>query len=570
MKALRSIYIDGYKCFSKGSYVGIEEIKPLNVLIGRNNAGKSSLLDLLNFAVDAEEFVKNKSGFQQIIIGWELDEEIIQRNFNSNTRGGSIPGNHYSYGVGFIGKVFHLELTVDRGSYTGRLALMGQYTSFKNEDFPVEHKQHWDKVAKYIANQLSTIKVLRLGAERNIVPEIEEKKQSLSSNGDGATNIINNFINLSTLDSKLVEDKLLSYLNDIIYPDAVFSDIVVQQVEYEKDLFKWEIFLEEEGEKGRIPLSKSGSGLKTIILVLIQFLLMPVLYNKQPSEIIFALEELENNLHPSLQRRLFSFIYNWGVKNNTTVFLTTHSHIPINMFSGIKNASIVHLRNIDNTIVPKVTLNFQDNTSILQDLDVKASDLLQSNGIIWVEGPTDRMYLNKWIHIFTDGELKEGVQYQIVYYGGRLLSHFSAESEIEQGELINILLTNRNCAIVIDSDKRARNTVINATKKRILEEFEKIGAFAWITKGKEIENYIPQKAIEDLYGKKVSVDFTTYMNIKDYLEKFKKGAGISYERNKVAFAEKIIPHLHKEDLENTHDLKPKIKELIKSIRKWNS
>jgi putative ATP-dependent endonuclease of the OLD family len=274
-------------------------------------------------------------------------------------------------------------------------------------------------------------------------------------------------------------------------------------------------------------------------------------------------------LHPSLQRNLFNFIYNWGIKNNTNIFLTTHSHIPINLFSGLENASIIHLRNGENGILPKVTLDYIDNKSILEDLDVKASDLLQSNGIIWVEGPTDRMYLNKWINLFSDGSLKEGIQYQVVYYGGRLLSHFSANLEEEQGDLINLLLTNRNCAILIDSDKRSRNTKINSTKKRIKEEFTEIGALAWITKGKEIENYIPKYALERLYEKDLEEDFTSYMNIKDYLEKFKKGVGKSYERNKVAFAKKVIPHLNKEELEKTLDIKQNILKLVNMIKKWN-
>jgi transcription-repair coupling factor (superfamily II helicase) len=41
-----------------------------------------------------------------------------------------------------------------------------------------------------------------------------------------------------------------------------------------------------------------------------------------------------------------------------------------------------------------------------------------------------------------------------MYYGGRMLSHFELEDDSEKTEgLINILTTNRNAAIVIDSDK---------------------------------------------------------------------------------------------------------------------
>jgi putative ATP-dependent endonuclease of the OLD family len=291
---LVSIYIDGYKCFSKGQLIGFEQIKTLNILIGRNNSGKSSLLDLLSFAIDVDSFIKNRSNFQQLIIGYVLDKELITSSFLSNISGGSIHGNHLEYGLNFVGKIFHFELVIESNSYNPeRKILSGRYTSFKNEEFPPHQKEHWDKMAKRIVNQLSQKIVLRLGAERNIVPEIEDKSKSLSINGEGATNIINNFINISTFDSKLVEEVLLEYLNEIVFPDAIFTDIVVQQVPYEDDQYMWEIFLEEEGAKGRIPLSKSGSGLKTIILVLIQFLLMPVLYKKKPSEILFALEELK-------------------------------------------------------------------------------------------------------------------------------------------------------------------------------------------------------------------------------------------------------------------------------------
>ena len=41
-----SIYFKGYSCFKK-DWAGFDEIKPINVIIGRNNSGKSHLLDLV-------------------------------------------------------------------------------------------------------------------------------------------------------------------------------------------------------------------------------------------------------------------------------------------------------------------------------------------------------------------------------------------------------------------------------------------------------------------------------------------------------------------------------------------
>jgi len=41
-----SVKFKGYRCF-KNDWAGFEAIKPINVIIGRNNSGKSHLLDLV-------------------------------------------------------------------------------------------------------------------------------------------------------------------------------------------------------------------------------------------------------------------------------------------------------------------------------------------------------------------------------------------------------------------------------------------------------------------------------------------------------------------------------------------
>ncbi|MFM9597423.1 hypothetical protein ACKI1O_49810, partial [Streptomyces scabiei] len=88
--------------------------------------------------------------------------------------------------------------------------------------------------------------------------------------------------------------------------------------------------------------------------------------------------------------------------------------------------------------------------------------------------PSDRIYLNRWIELWSEGSLREGTHYQIIFYGGRLLSHLSAQSPEDVASCISILNTNRNAIILIDSDKRSKSTPINETKKRIQNEFAEI------------------------------------------------------------------------------------------------
>lgn len=202
---------------------------------------------------------------------------------------------------------------------------------------------------------------------------------------------IRKFINNDKYDESFVESLILDELNSIMKPDALFSSIRVQQVNYDKDTqYKWEVFLEEKGH--RYAFSKSGSGLKTILLILINLYLIPQTNNYRNKEIVYAFEEIENNLHPALQRRVFEYLYRYSVSNNTPIFLTSHSHIAINTYFGKDRVNMFHVVKDTGISSIKSISTGTEVSDLLDDLDVKASDLFQSNGIIWVEGPSDRIY----------------------------------------------------------------------------------------------------------------------------------------------------------------------------------
>ena len=325
----------------------------------------------------------------------------------------------------------------------------------------------------------------------------------------------------------------------------------------------WEVYLYE-GDR-RFALSKMGTGIKTIILVLLILLIISNSHSTENDRLkFFAFEELENNLHPALQRRLFDFIDRYSREHpNTYVFLTTHSHVPINMFAGQEDAQILHVTKENGVSSLHVIDDFISKSEVLNDLDVRASDLLQSNGIIWVEGPSDRIYIKRWIEIWGGGDLCEGIDYQFLYYGGRLLSHYTADESHEENELISILTTNRNSAIVIDSDKTSRSKPINDTKKRIKEEFEKLQLFCWITKGNEIENYVSCQAINDKYGCELG-QCGQYEEFPDYIKKIRP----NFTSEKVRFAVKLIDHINADNSGSILDLKQQILNLIETVRGW--
>lgn len=197
--------------------------------------------------------------------------------------------------------------------------------------------------------------------------------------------------------------------------------------------------------------------------------------------------------------------------------------------------------------------------ALLDELGVKASDLLQTNCAIWVEGPSDRIYIRKWLEFYNDGErLEEGLHYQFVYYGGSLLSHYSTKDE----GFINLLKINKNSYVVMDSDKKSNSSRLKERVKKIKNELP--DAY-WITKGKEIENYLPEEALTSYFGKKTEIgQFDIFSDIYKVNKKI-----TSFD--KIDFASKIVqdPAYTKENLSKCMDLESKTKELINFIRKSN-
>ena len=491
-----------------------------------------------------------------------LDSNHIERGFSKAGTGGHLGeySSHYFFGRQFINK----QLTVE---WNGRNFVP---SSDQKQVFLSWNKNHtqklsnWDNVAISYNNELSSVCLRRMNAERDIVPEFESDEESVSVNGNGATNLIRKFINNDKYDESIVESLILDELNNIMKPDALFSSIRVQQVNYDKDTqYKWEVFLEENGH--RYALSKSGSGLKTILLILINLYLIPQTKNYKNKEIIYAFEEIENNLHPALQRRVFEYLYRYSVLHNTPIFLTSHSHIAINTYFGKDRVNMFHVVKDTGISSIKSIGTGTEVSNLLDDLDVKASDLFQSNGIIWVEGPSDRIYILHWLKVLAKAEFVEGQHFQFMYYGGKLLSHYTALELGEKTEnLINILTMNRNAIVVIDSDKKSIRAHISDTKRRIRDELKKQGMFCWITKGKEIENYVSAEAVNRTFGCDLK-QIGPYELFPDYISKYDK----AFTSHKVDTARKLCENITSDNSESILDLSENIIKMYEIIQKWN-
>ena len=190
---------------------------------------------------------------------------------------------------------------------------------------------------------------------------------------------------------------------------------------------------------------------------------------------------------PILQRKLVKYLEQ---STSNQYLIATHS---AHLLDSV-NTRIFHVQNsaIGSSVQSAKTP--ASVVSVCNDLGYRPSDLLQANVVLWVEGPSDRVYLRHWINLLDD-RLIEHVRYSTMFYGGRLLSHLTA-SDNEVSDFIHLKQLNRHLVVLIDNHKSTQHARLNSTKRRVIAELpENEHGFAWVTWGRTIENYVPPELL---------------------------------------------------------------------------
>ena len=517
------------KCFGEKPE-GFERILPFNVIIGRNNSGKSTLLDMIDYVLRNEDITTlgHQGQTPEILFSWQLSSQIFKENLSDGT---------VNIQTDFISDTFNpLNWAMSEliGKKVDWSIVSPKQIVLRSIDYEPDGLYNIEKfrVVKTLLNKgvgrlprlLSSMKFLRLAADRDLVREEPVDRNHalmLMANGGGATQVIERFMNSANpkFNQDLVEVDLLQALNEITGPDARFTRITL----HEHDNKEWELVLEEI-QKGRIPMSQTGSGLKTIILVLVNLILAPRMTgtNIPLSKYWFAFEELENNLHPAIQRRLFRFLQKTARKEKCRFFITTHSNVVIDLFANDDDAQILHLTHDGECASVRIVSSTSDGHGVLDDLGIRASDLLQTNAVIWVEGPSDRLYLRRWIDLWSREKLSEGIHYQILPVGGSVNSHFAFQCEETVNDLIKTLKISRHAIFLGDRDRTSASAELKEHTQRLKTEVEKSGGYGWITAGNEVENYIPKSALQRLCDNPKLRGPSKFTNAIAYFKKHKK------------------------------------------------
>jgi predicted ATPase len=225
------------------------------------------------------------------------------------------------------------------------------------------------------------------------------------------------------------------------------------------------------GGESMVPAAACGLGLQDL-LVLLYF----VLVDKEP---LLLIEEPESHMHPDMQRRLLTFVRD---ETDKQLFVTTHSNVFLN------NALVdrVFFTTFDSKIdVDDAT----SRASILDDLGYAVTDNLVSDLVVLVEGPTD-------VPVFEELFRKYG-----------FLSRFELKMWPLGGDVmdqldLSVFAEKYNLIAIIDRDPESASV-----RRRFEKKCKESGIPVHRLRRYSIENYFTASALRAVFGNQVPEDF---------------------------------------------------------------
>lgn len=232
-----------------------------------------------------------------------------------------------------------------------------------------------------------------------------------------------------------------------------------------------------------IPINKRGSGVRRLIL-LNYFRAEAERKNSEERNVIYAIEEPETSQHPDWQVELFNALIELSENSNTQVLLTTHSPslaglvCPENILFVYKDDQVINVKkgSKDNLQVIADTLGLLPNVSItVESIGIKA--------VLCVEGPSDIEFFNHISKLF-DMDLENDDRVLVLCLGGGTLIHWVNKNYLSK--------LNKPEVHIYDNDVSKYQSAIDEVNSRG-------NGWGTLTTMHEMENYIHPSLISKVY-----------------------------------------------------------------------
>lgn len=454
---LKELYINNFRSFEN---FHLTELSPsINVLIGKNNSGKSNILKSiasLQYAAIVQPYdIRVKQDSMGIRYHFDIYDfkkvKIKGINFDSQEEMNQYEINCIDYSIDIRHSTrLSISTREKSGSQTGIDSMELEYFSTSEPNnivyfFPSNRK----------VNEISQ--------------EVTKRQ---------VTNLSHNFLFLfGRIDNLLAENSTRG---------SQFKDLVKEILGFEissisSDKGKFSCYrVDDESE---IPIDKMGEGVLNILY------LLTLLFSTKGS--IFLIEELENDLHPEALKKLLNLILEKSSQNQ--FFITTHSHIVLKLLGADTNSKIFLVNQEYNDLIPTSTVELINNVPeerrrVLESLGYDLPDFdIAKYWILFEESSAERIFSNYLISWFAP-KLKCGL---------KTASSSGAHELINKTKAINDLFLflhlepsfKERVWVIADGDQAGLSSI-----ECIKEKFSSWDESHFINLGKEnFELYYPEK-----------------------------------------------------------------------------
>ncbi len=386
-----SLYIENFKSIQS---VNIQEIDNAFILVGKNNTGKSSVIDAIR-AVFGEYTIRKEhfmDSMKSVIIKITLSQPLVKSEGKTETE--HVMLRSVTYKVTPDGKKFYIDedgISEEMPEYLPRLYYIDHRRNLKEFQEALLNLQGDESVA-FLTEKKCYYEERSCDQCFRCIAEIEKKS------GEE----MNVFEMARLMEYRLYKmnlDRFSDSVNKYLKKNGMMSHKVKYEIDFDTDSllnFDTIVYQEDRGIRGN--LSTLGAGSKSIYLL---SLLEAYTEENSKDPGIIMIEDPEMFLHPQLQKTASEILYRFSKKNQ--MIFSTYSPNMIFNFSSKQIKQVVIDEELHTCVQENVDIDI-----ILDDLGYSANDLMNVSFVFIVEGKQDRnrlpLLLEKYYSEIRDDE----------------------------------------------------------------------------------------------------------------------------------------------------------------------
>lgn len=386
-----SLYIENFKSIQS---VNIQEIDNAFILVGKNNTGKSSVIDAVRavfgeYTIHKEHFMDST---KSVIIKITLSQPLVKSEGEADTE--HVMLRSVTYEVKPDGNKFYIDedgVSEEMPEYLPRLYYIDHRRNLKEFQEALLNLQGDESVA-FLKEKKCYYEERSCDQCFRCIAEIEKKPGKE----------MNVFEMARLMEYRLYKmnlDRFSDSVNKYLKKNGMVSHKVKYEIDFDTDSllnFDTIIYQEDRGIRGN--LSTLGAGSKSIYLL---SLLEAYTEENSKDPGIIMIEDPEMFLHPQLQKTASEILYRFSKKNQ--MIFSTYSPNMIFNFSSKQIKQVVIDEEIHTCVQENVDIDI-----ILDDLGYSANDLMNVSFVFIVEGKQDRnrlpLLLEKYYSEIRDDE----------------------------------------------------------------------------------------------------------------------------------------------------------------------